>query len=223
MSHTSEDELFAELRSAMVEDQLLARGLPDGPVLQAMREVPRERFLPPGRRHSAYDDGAQAIGGGQTISQPYVVALTLIEAGVGPGVRVLDVGTGSGYAAAVAARAGALVYGIERRADLAGEASLRLRELGLDVPVVHGDALLGLAEHAPYDAIVAAAAGEALPDVWLEQLAPGGRVVAPVGPTGAQRLIRWTKTTDGVRRETLLDVAYVPLLPGVVDESDRPR
>lgn len=202
----------------MVADQLVARGLPQGPVLQAMGRVPRERFVPPRQRAEAYDDHPLPIGGGQTISQPYVVALTLIEAGVGPGKRVLDIGTGSGYAAAVAAAAGATVFGIERRADLTRAADQLLQGLGYPVDLICGDGLLGRPEDGPFDAIVAAAAGTELPAAWDEQLSLGGVIVAPVGPAGAQELIRRRRTPHGFETESLLDVSYVPLLPGVVDD-----
>lgn len=197
----------------MVERHLLARGLQDERVLRAMGRVPREDFVPRWMRHMAYADQPLEIGAGQTISQPFVVAATLEMARIGEDDRVLDVGTGSGYAAAVASLIAREVYTVERLRDLGRPAERRLSRLGYDnVHVLIGDGSLGWPEHAPYDVIVAGAAGPAVPRAWKEQLADGGRIVAPVGDLFVQRLIRVTRDGDTFHEEFLMDVRYVPLI-----------
>jgi protein-L-isoaspartate(D-aspartate) O-methyltransferase len=208
---------FADLRAKMVDEHLRARGVRDARVLAAMSCVPREEFVPHDAAAVAYDDRALAIGAAQTISQPYVVALTLAAAGIGADDDVLDVGTGSGYAAAVASLLAARVWSVERDAALAVAAAERLRRLGYaNVRVAVGDGSRGWPEHAPYRAIVAAAAAVDVPAAWIAQLANGGRMVVPLGPPDAQRLVRITKSSTGLARETLASVRYVPL---VVDEG----
>jgi protein-L-isoaspartate(D-aspartate) O-methyltransferase len=206
---------FADLRRRMVEEQLRARGVRDERVLDAMGRVPREEFAPHDAAESAYEDRPISIGGGQTISQPYVVALTVAAAAIGPDDDVLDVGTGSGYAAAVASLVAKRVWTVERDARLASLASERLRRLGYaNVRVAVGDGARGWPAHAPYRAIVAAAAAVDVPPAWIAQIGIGGRIVAPFGPPDAQHLERITKSANGIVRERLTAVRYVPLVVG---------
>jgi protein-L-isoaspartate(D-aspartate) O-methyltransferase len=204
----------SEQRRHMVEHQLRRRGIGDERVLAAMGRVPREAFVPPSLVSRAHEDGPLPIGEDQTISQPFVVALMAEAAAIGPGDRVLDVGTGSGYAAAVLAELAAEVFSIERMASLAERARACLEEQGYGrVRVRHGDGTRGWPEAAPFDAILIAAAADAVPDALLGQLAPGGRLVAPIGPRFAQRLLRLRRRADGTTEETDLGpVAFVPLI-----------
>ncbi len=192
---------------------LAARGI-DGASLRAFGEVPRHRFLPAGMAEFAYQDIPLPIAEGQTISQPYVVAWMIQAAGVKPGQRVLEVGTGSGYAAAIASRIAAEVYSIERHRPLAEGARALLASLGYDnVHVLHADGTRGWSEHAPYDAILVAAGGPSIPAALLDQLAPGGALVMPVGPADEQTLVRVRRDERGVlTREELGDVRFVPLV-----------
>ena len=199
----------------MVRRHLAARGIRDPAVLAAMRSVPREAFLPPELEEFAYADTPLPIERGQTISQPYIVALMTAAAELRPADRVLEVGTGSGYAAAILARIAKEVYTIERHEELARVAADRLAQLGIrNVSVRHGDGTLGWPEHAPYDAIIVAAGGPRVPAALLEQLAPGGRLVIPVGEgRSVQRLVRVTRAADGqLHEEELGDVRFVPLI-----------
>jgi len=219
---------LAEARAHMVRSHLAARGVRDAAVLEAMRTVPREAFLPPELEEFAYSDAPLPIERGQTISQPYIVALMAAAARLRPADRVLEVGTGSGYAAAVLGRIAHEVYTIERHEELATMAAERLTRLGFgNVWVLHGDGTLGWPEHAPYDAIVVAAGGPKVPEALLEQLAPGGRLVIPVGEgRGLQQLLRVTRGIDGrFRREELADVRFVPLIgaEGWAGESTETR
>jgi protein-L-isoaspartate(D-aspartate) O-methyltransferase len=207
-------DLTAE-RNRMVDRQLAARGVRDPLVLAAMRSVPRERFLPPELKEFAYQDAPLPIEQGQTISQPFIVALMTEGLCLAPGDRVLEIGTGSGYAAAVIARIAREVYTIERHEELAETARGRLAALGFDnVFVRHGDGTLGWPERAPFDAIVVAASGPKIPEPLLAQLAPGGRLVIPVGEDKAlQRLVRVVRRADGrLEHEDLGDVRFVPLI-----------
>lgn len=206
---------FAEEREQMVESQIAARGIRDPWVLHAMRTVPRERFVPASLQESAYDDGPLPIGEGQTISQPYVVALMIETVEPKPGNRALEIGTGSGYAAAVLATIVSEVYTVERLGRLAEAAERRLAGLGYrNVHVLHGDGTLGWPEHAPYDAIIVTAGGPRVPPVLLEQLAIGGRLIMPVGSAHRfQHLVRATRTgRDHYDYEDLEEVAFVPLI-----------
>lgn len=208
-------------REEMVRRQLAARGVADAAVLAAMAEVPREVFVPEDLAAFAYQDGPLPIGYGQTISQPYVVARMAEALELRPGDRVLEVGTGSGYAAAVLSRVAHAVFTVERHAPLAAAARERLRRLGYDgVTVRHADGTGGWAEHAPYDAVMAAAAPRELPAALSEQLAVGGRLVAPVGdPLGGQSLLRVRRAGPAdFRTEDLGPVRFVPLLPGTGEE-----
>ena len=216
-------ETFADKRRRMVDEQIAARRVADSAVLDAMRAVPREMFVPPSAAEFAYDDTPLPIEEGQTISQPYVVALMAEALELTPRDRVLEIGAGSGYAAAVLSRIVAEVYAIERHAALAESASRRMRNLGYDnVHILHGDGTLGWPEHAPYDAIVVAAGGPSVPEALRAQLAVGGRLVIPVGATPrAQELVRVTRVgPNEYRQEELGSVQFVPLI-GAQGWADR--
>jgi protein-L-isoaspartate(D-aspartate) O-methyltransferase len=197
----------------MIDDQLVRRGVVDPRILDAMREVPREAFVKPSDRGRAYADCALALGHGQTISQPYMVARAIELAELRPHDVALDVGLGSGYQAAVLSRLCARVIGIELLPELADEARERLAELGFDnVSVYCGDGSLGLPEHAPYDAILVAAASPNIPTPLVEQLCVGGRLVIPVGPARVQTLTVVTRSESGITTEEHDRCVYVPLL-----------
>lgn len=202
-----------ERRRRMVEEQLRGRDIADERVLRAMSEVPRELFVPPDLRRRAYDDAALPIGEGQTISQPYMVARILEEAGAHGDDRVLDVGTGSGYQAAVLARLAGEVHSIERIPELAEQARRNLEAAGVQNVEVHvGDGSRGLAEHAPYDAIVVAAAAPELPQALYDQLKPGGRLVVPVGRRHGQRLEVIVRSPEGPAVVRSVPCRFVPLV-----------
>ena len=206
---------FAIERAAMVERQLRSRGISEQPILDAFLEVPREAFISEDYAGIAYDDRPLPIGSGQTISQPYVVALMIQAADVKRGDRVLEVGAGSGYAAALLGQIAAEVIAIERVAEFVPAARERMQRLGYQsVRVVHGDGTLGLPEEAPFDAILAAASGSHVPDALVQQLAPGGRLVMPVGDPGwVQKLIKVTRgPMDRLITEDLGAVRFVPLI-----------
>lgn len=191
----------------------------DPSVAQAMAALPRHWFVPPDLLPRAYDDHALPIGAGQTISQPRVVAAMLSALGLGPGTRVLDVGAGSGYATALIAQlvAPATVLALERQGPLVGRTALVLGACAPSARLELRDGLLGAPEHAPFDAIHVACACESLPQALVDQLAPGGCLVIPLGPHGGtQVLTRLERTTDGsLHQRTLGDVLFVPGLPGV--------
>lgn len=210
-SPPSDDER-ARQRARMVREHLAARQITDVRVLTAMGSVPREHFVPDELRGFAYDDRPLPIDAEQTISQPYIVAVTLQALGLRGGERVLEVGTGSGYAAALLQCLAREVYSIERLAPLADTARERLHSLGYPVVVGHGDGTLGWPEHAPYDAIAVAAGGPRVPPALIAQLAPGGRMVIPVREGEKQWLVRVTRTADGIRTEPLEEVRFVPLI-----------
>ncbi len=201
-------------RAQMVQRQLASRGVSDPRVLEAMGETPREAFVPHGLQDFAYEDSPLPIEAGQTISQPYIVALMLEAAELAPGDRVLEVGAGSGYAAAVMSRLAGAVYAIERHQDLADLAAGRMKGLGLaNVQIIAGDGSRGWPDEAPFDAILVAAAGPSVPQALKDQLAPGGRLIMPVGDIGgAQRLLKVTRTADGFREQDLGGVGFVPLI-----------
>jgi protein-L-isoaspartate(D-aspartate) O-methyltransferase len=204
-----------EARERMVERQIIGRGVQDPTVLDAMRRVRREAFVPRHLARRAYADQPLPIGKGQTISQPYIVATMTESLRLRPGDRVLEIGTGSGYGAAVLAEIAAEVYTVERLATLTESARRRLAELGYtNVHVRQGDGSLGWPEHAPYDAIVVTAGGPEVPRSLLEQLAVGGRLVMPVGSSPrAQQLVRVMRTSETTyEREDLGGVAFVPLI-----------
>src|SRR5437870_9371292 len=206
---------FASEREAMVERQLRRRGITEQAILDAFQQVPREAFISPEYAHLAYGDHPLPIEAGQTISQPYIVALMIQAAGIKAGDKVLEVGAGSGYAAAIISRIAGAVIGIERQHDLVEVARERLQRLGYDnVSIVEGDGTRGCRAHAPFDAILAAASGSHVPRQWIEQLADGGRIVMPVGSPGwVQELIKVTKGPDGkIIQENLGGVRFVPLI-----------
>lgn len=206
-------DAYARERDRMVEQQIEARGLDDPRVLAAMRRVPRHRFVPPDQRPHAYEDRALPIGHGQTISQPYVVAAMTSLARLGPEDRVLEVGTGSGYQAAVLAELVREVYSIEIVEPLAREARETLAALGYDrVRVRAGDGYRGWPEAAPFDAILVTAAAPRVPPALLEQLAPGGRLVIPVDVAGGhQELQVHVRRADGIEVERVFPVRFVPM------------
>src|SRR5579872_181108 len=209
---------LARAREQMVEKQIARRGVRDPLVLKAMGEVPREDFVSRALRDFAYDDAPLPIGEDQTISQPYIVGLMIQTAAVKPGDKVLEVGAGSGYAAAALSRIVARVHAIERRPALAEAARKRLGELGYDnVDLRVGDGAQGLDEAAPFDAILVSAGAACVPPRLKEQLVVGGRLVIPVGPQGTgQRLLRITRrSADAYETEDFGAVSFVPLIaPG---------
>lgn len=206
---------FASEREAMIERQLRRRGIGEPEILDAFRAVPREAFVGDDVSHLAYGDHPLPIAAEQTISQPYIVALMTQAAAIRPGDRVLEVGAGSGYAAAVIGQIAGKVIGIERQHVLVESARERLKRLGYDnVEVVEGDGTRGWPDAAPFDAILAAASGSHVPEALVAQLAPGGRLVMPIGEPGwVQELVKVTKEDNGVlRRESLCSVRFVPLI-----------
>jgi protein-L-isoaspartate(D-aspartate) O-methyltransferase len=206
---------FDLLRREMVANNIAARGVRDELVLAAMREVPRELFLPEKLREFAYEDSPLPIAGDQTISQPYIVAFMAEALRLEGGEKVLEIGAGSGYAAAVISEIAADVYTVERLGQLAEQAAARLADLGYgNVHVLHGDGTRGWPEHAPYDAIVVAAGGPQVPESLKEQLKIGGRLVIPVGADQrTQELVRITRISkDEYRSEDIADVRFVPLI-----------
>ncbi len=212
------------MTSQRVRDRLIERlreqGIRDERVLNAIRTVPRHLFVDEALAARAYEDNALPIGHGQTISQPWVVARmteALFEDGAQP-KKVLEVGTGSGYQAAILAALGLEVHTVERIGDLLRTARKRFRNLGLNVRSKHDDGRIGWPENGPFDAIVVTAAAPALVDSLTEQLAPGGTLVAPVGGSGGQSLVKLRKGADGaIERVELASVVFVPLLSGMVD------
>ncbi|HYU32352.1 MAG TPA: protein-L-isoaspartate(D-aspartate) O-methyltransferase, partial [Thermoanaerobaculia bacterium] len=206
---------FQTLRREMVDFQIAARGVRDERVLEAVRTVPREAFVPERLAEFAYDDTPLPIEAEQTISQPYIVALMAEALELSAGDRVLEVGAGSGYAAAVLGRVVGEVWAIERHQVLADQAARRMERLGYsNVHVVQGDGTLGLPEHAPFDAVVVAAGGPDVPPALVDQLAPGGRLVIPIGSDPRlQELVRVRKDDrGGFSREHLGGVRFVPLV-----------
>jgi protein-L-isoaspartate(D-aspartate) O-methyltransferase len=215
-AQVDEESPQEERRKAMVDEQLLTRGISDPQVVTAMGTVPRHRFVPPELVARAYHDGPLPIGHGQTISQPYVVAVMTQLAGAAPGKRALEVGCGCGYQAAVLAEIVDEVYAIERIPELAEATKKRLEELGFEsVRVRQGDGWDGWPEAAPFDVVLVACAADRIPPPLVEQLAAGGRLVMPVGNRGLQRLTVVQKRSDGASVEHSYDaVAFVPLLRG---------
>jgi len=200
---------------------LRRRGISDQAVLRAMDEVPREYFVAAEFTDSAYADQALPIACGQTISQPYVVGYMTERLQIAPEHRVLEIGTGSGYQAAVLSRIAREVVSIERYRTLADVARERLKTLGFtNVTILAGDGFLGAPERAPFDRIIVTAAAEEIPKALVEQLGEGGKMVLPLGPrNGTQYIVKLTKTADGaLAREDLIAVRFVPLLPGQARE-----
>ncbi|HKP17549.1 MAG TPA: protein-L-isoaspartate(D-aspartate) O-methyltransferase [Gaiellaceae bacterium] len=208
----SSDE-FASARRRMVEEQLRARDVADERVLQAMARVPRERFVAPSYRDRAYDDVALPIGEGQTISQPYMVARICEALSLRGNERVLDVGAGSGYQAAVLAELAEEVHTIERLPGLVEHASTALAAAGYDRVQLHlGDGTLGLSEHAPFQAIAVAAAAPEVPPALYEQLEPAGRLVVPVGGRHGQELLLVVRSPEGPAVLRSVPCRFVPLV-----------
>jgi protein-L-isoaspartate(D-aspartate) O-methyltransferase len=199
---------------------LRRRGIGDAAVLRAMDTVPREDFMLPPFAVTAYADQAAPIDCGQTISQPYVVAYMTEQLGLKRDHRVLEVGTGSGYQAAILSQLAGLVFSVERYRTLADKARATLKKLGYDnVTVVAGDGFKGLPEHAPYDRIIVTAAAEEIPSALVDQLAEGGVMLLPLGQhDGVQRLVKLTRAGEGTSRQDLIAVRFVPLLPGQARE-----
>jgi protein-L-isoaspartate(D-aspartate) O-methyltransferase len=199
---------------------LRRHGIMDAGVLRAMDQVPREHFVTASHADIAYADQALPIACGQTISQPYVVAYMTEHLAVAPGHRVLEVGTGSGYQAAILSRLCREVVSIERYRTLADAARIRLTTLGYtNVEVVPGDGLAGAPDKMPFDRIIVTAAAEAIPPALVEQLGEGGVMMLPLGPhNDSQVLVKLTKTPQGLQRENLIGVRFVPLLPGKARE-----
>ena len=207
----SQPDRWADLRSEMVRRQLEARGIRDPAVLASIRSVPRHLFIPEEYRDGAYDDSPQAIGDGQTISQPYIVALMSELLEVGPGARVLEIGTGSGYQAAVLAAMGVEVFSIEIRTGLCRRAAETLEELGYEnVHVRCGDGYGGWPDEAPFDGIVVTAAPEHIPDPLLDQLIDGANLVIPVGAF-YQELKVITREGDQIAERSVIPVRFVPM------------
>ncbi len=207
-----EDVFYTDERQRMVEEQLIDRNIRDERVLEAMRSVPRHAFVPLEYRHMAYSDGPLPIGSGQTISQPYIVALMTQLLRLKGDENVLEVGTGSGYQAAVLGKLAKQVYTIERYTELADQAAAVLQKLGLNNVRVHiGDGSLGLPEHAPFQAILVTAAAPKVPQSLLEQLDEGGRLVVPVGGRMNQFLELWERRGAKFVQDVLVPVAFVPL------------
>jgi protein-L-isoaspartate(D-aspartate) O-methyltransferase len=213
-SASAAEDQYARTRRFMVQQDLMGRDITDPQVLAAMSRVPRHLFVPPALEHQAYDDNPLPIGYGVTISQPYIVALMTQAAGIKPGQRLLEIGTGSGYQAAILATLTHEVYSIELIPELAQSASERLARLGYgQVRVKSGDGYLGWPEFAPFDAIIVTAAAPEIPPDLKDQLKDGGRLVIPVGPTfGPQYLLRLTRHGNTFLQERLTSVAFVPLV-----------
>jgi protein-L-isoaspartate(D-aspartate) O-methyltransferase len=209
-ARTTDPSRFDEQRERMVTGQLLGRDIDDRAVLEAMRRVPRHEFVLESYREQAYDDTPLPIEAQQTISQPYIVALMTQLAAVEPGDRVLEVGTGSGYQAAVLAAMGAEVLTIEIVEQLAASAKQRLARLGYRAKVRYGDGYAGWPERAPFDAILITAAPPAIPEPLKAQLKVGGRLIVPVGQD-AQDLVVLTRTAQGFEQRSVLPVRFVPM------------
>lgn len=205
--------MFDSQRRQMVKDQLQARGITDARVLQAFLTVPRHLFVPKQAEHEAYADRPVPIGGGQTVSQPYIVALTAQLLRLQGHERVLEIGTGSGYQLAILAQLALEVFSVERLPGLAEQARARLERLGyLNVHMTYGNGSVGWAEHAPYDAIVVGAAAPSIPQPLIEQLAERGRLVIPVGPRQSQILTLVEKHGGTLHMRQITSCVFVPFI-----------
>jgi protein-L-isoaspartate(D-aspartate) O-methyltransferase len=204
---------YETARKRMVEGQIARRGIKNPRLLDAFLEVPRHHFIPPNQSAQAYHDGPLPIGKGQTISQPYIVAYMTDKLELTGDEKVLEIGTGSGYQAAILSRMAREVHSIERHQSLASSAAAVLHKLGYHNIRVHlGDGTAGLIEHAPYQAIMVTAAGPEVPGPLLDQLAEGGRLVVPMGGKFAQALYLFRREGGEIRQEELVPVAFVPLI-----------
>jgi len=205
---------FEKLRSSMVETQLTSRNIQSKAVLDAMRTVPRHLFVPENMKNYAYDDSPLPIGLGQTISQPYIVAFMTEQLKPVPGMKILEIGTGSGYQAAILAYLGCEVYTIELLEELSVRAKKLLSELNFNnVQTKHGDGYLGWPEAAPFDAIIVTAAPDKIPEKLIEQLKEGGKMIVPVGPVhSGQSLKLITKEAKSILEKDLLPVRFVPMV-----------
>jgi protein-L-isoaspartate(D-aspartate) O-methyltransferase len=207
-------EKYTTERNKMVEKQLMTRGIKSSAVLEAMRNVPRHLFVPEHLQNSAYADSPLPIGSGQTISQPYIVAYMTEQLELYSGMKILEIGTGSGYQTAILAYLGSEVYSIEVIEDLAETAIKVLDSLGYqDVKIKHGNGYLGWLEEAPFDAIIVTAAPDRIPTALIEQLKDGGRMVIPVGEVHAVQSLKFiTKKNGALFEEELLLVRFVPMV-----------
>lgn len=213
-------DFFRVQRERMVRTQLADRGIGDLRVLEAMREVPRHEFVPESLHVDAYEDHPLPIGAGQTISQPYIVAVMLQHLSLQPSDRVFEVGTGSGYVTALLARMCAEVYSIERHSELAASAESTLQRLGYsNVKIRVGDGGQGWPEHAPFDAVLVSAATAEMPPTLFAQLGEGGRMVVPVGPPFSQELQLIRKVKEQAEVRVLEGCRFVPLVEGAVDSG----
>lgn len=204
---------FDAARKRMVDEQLKTRGISDARVAAAFRKIPRHAFVPPDLEHEAYEDRPLPIGVGQTISQPFMVALMTSRLRLQGHERVLEIGTGSGYQTAILAELALEVFSVERLPELLAEAAARLGRLGcLNVHLTPGNGSLGWPEHAPYDALIVTAAAPDIPPPLLEQLADGGRMVLPIGGPDAQTLIEAEKRPGEVLRREIAGCVFVPLV-----------
>lgn len=203
---------FENERLKMVSDQIISRGIHDKRLLAVLREVPRHKFVPPAYQHLAYTDGPLPIGEGQTISQPYIVALMTDLLRLNGDENILEIGTGSGYQAAILAGMAANVYSIERHASLADRARKTLDELGFkNVVVLTGDGTVGLEKYAPFEGVLVTAAAPQVPQPLFDQLADKGRMIVPVGGVLGQYLQVWIRHGNRYDSEVIAPVAFVPL------------
>lgn len=213
-ARTDELDPFEDEREEMVRQQIRGRGIKDDSVLAAMRKVPRHVFVPSGRRKEAYEDRPLPIGYDQTISQPYIVAYMTEILGLDGDERVLEIGTGSGYQAAVLGEIAREVYSVEIVKELADASAERLRDLGYtNIHVKHGDGFKGWPEESPFDAIIVTAAPPEIPEELLSQLKVGGRMIIPVGSV-YQQLNFITRTDDGFLKKDVMPVRFVPMIKG---------
>lgn len=207
------NDSFKPLREAMVKNQIERRGVRDANVLTAFRTVPRHKFVPDALIANAYDDSPLPIGLAQTISQPYIVALMTAAAEIKPHDRLLEIGTGSGYQAAICSQLAEKVFTVERLRELGDEASQRFKDLGYrNIEVLVGDGSVGWQAKAPFDVILVTAGAPVVPASLIAQLAEGGRLILPVGEYQAQQLLRIRKEKSGMTQEILESVRFVPLI-----------
>jgi protein-L-isoaspartate(D-aspartate) O-methyltransferase len=218
---TMNEDQFKSLRTEMVKRQILARGVKDSFVINALKTVPRHEFVPEDERNFAYKDEARSIGKGQTISQPYIVAFMTEELHVKPGDRVLEIGTGSGYQASILAQIVDTVYSIEIIKELAEEAKSRVGNLGYkNIIIKQGDGYIGWPEKAPFDAIIVTAALPTIPPDLLEQLKVGGRMILPVGKY-VQELVVISKNEGGHTMDSVLPVRFVPMTGKILEQEQQ--